>query len=295
MSEAMRAIDDGRPFFIPENAGEWSGRCARGVRVETRLDSSCAVDEIVLQLARAERHDGGLTDVDAEHVVTVRLSLGSGRCSAHDEEAEAFLTEHPWLQDAFARSPEGLQARARRTAAQRDRETSCIERLDRAEPGILIPYDELFPADWDLLVKHDDGRTYWVMDSHCSNPSCLCAEIIVDVHALDDSPNVELVGKLRLDLRAKASRPTATTARVARLVDPIWSRHGAELMRRRGDVRRIVAAQATSPAPTNLPDAVERPRPGRNASCLCGSGKKYKRCCLGRDPRRDGPPSVMPR
>jgi hypothetical protein len=26
-----------------------------------------------------------------------------------------------------------------------------------------------------------------------------------------------------------------------------------------------------------------KPRVGRNESCPCGSGKKYKRCCLGRD------------
>lgn len=27
----------------------------------------------------------------------------------------------------------------------------------------------------------------------------------------------------------------------------------------------------------------ERPRPGRNAPCSCGSGKKTKHCCLGKD------------
>jgi hypothetical protein len=24
-------------------------------------------------------------------------------------------------------------------------------------------------------------------------------------------------------------------------------------------------------------------RPGRNEACLCGSGRKYKQCCLGKD------------
>jgi hypothetical protein len=26
------------------------------------------------------------------------------------------------------------------------------------------------------------------------------------------------------------------------------------------------------------------PQPGRNAPCPCGSGRKFKKCCLGKDP-----------
>jgi len=28
-------------------------------------------------------------------------------------------------------------------------------------------------------------------------------------------------------------------------------------------------------------------KPGRNDPCPCGSGKKYKRCCLGKKPNTD--------
>ncbi|HEX7575716.1 MAG TPA: SEC-C metal-binding domain-containing protein [Candidatus Methanoperedens sp.] len=28
-------------------------------------------------------------------------------------------------------------------------------------------------------------------------------------------------------------------------------------------------------------------KPGRNDPCPCGSVKKYKRCCLGKKPKRD--------
>jgi uncharacterized protein YecA (UPF0149 family) len=30
------------------------------------------------------------------------------------------------------------------------------------------------------------------------------------------------------------------------------------------------------------------PRPGRNEPCHCGSGRKYKKCCLGADQARGG-------
>ena len=32
---------------------------------------------------------------------------------------------------------------------------------------------------------------------------------------------------------------------------------------------------------------IEKSRPGRNERCLCGSGKKYKRCCLAKDEAAD--------
>ncbi|PTB17092.1 hypothetical protein C9I57_30045 [Trinickia symbiotica] len=36
-------------------------------------------------------------------------------------------------------------------------------------------------------------------------------------------------------------------------------------------------------------------RPGRNDPCPCGSGKKYKHCCLNAaDPREEDPSSVVP-
>ncbi len=47
-----------------------------------------------------------------------------------------------------------------------------------------------------------------------------------------------------------------------------------------------------SPAVPNDPDRMQRdvntvrrtePRVGRNDACPCGSGKKYKKCCLGKD------------
>lgn len=38
------------------------------------------------------------------------------------------------------------------------------------------------------------------------------------------------------------------------------------------------------PPATHRAPAVREQRPGRNDACPCGSGRKYKRCCAGRDP-----------
>ena len=47
----------------------------------------------------------------------------------------------------------------------------------------------------------------------------------------------------------------------------------------RGDL--AVALVATEEAPTRVRQIVnEAPKVGRNDPCPCGSGKKYKKCCL---------------
>ncbi len=38
--------------------------------------------------------------------------------------------------------------------------------------------------------------------------------------------------------------------------------------------------------PIPPPSARRRPPVSRNAPCPCGSGRKYKRCCLGKPPSR---------
>lgn len=41
-----------------------------------------------------------------------------------------------------------------------------------------------------------------------------------------------------------------------------------------------VVQPAKVPLPLDEPNSTEKPRVGRNAPCPCGSGKKYKKCCL---------------
>jgi SWIM/SEC-C metal-binding protein len=45
------------------------------------------------------------------------------------------------------------------------------------------------------------------------------------------------------------------------------------------DIERVTMARA--PAPPTIP-AKSAPKVGRNDPCPCGSGKKYKKCCLDR-------------
>jgi hypothetical protein len=106
---------------------------------------------------------------------------------------------------------------------------------------------------------------------------CDCREIVVLLYDLS-TPDVRSVGQLRIDLRSGDPRSNPSSPSAARLFEPLWAKHGAELIRRHHEVRQAVLAHAASRRDTTRTD-----NPGRNAPCPCGSGKKFKRCCALRD------------
>src|SRR6185437_276206 len=163
--------------------------------------------------------------------------------------------------------------RAARAVAQRDR-SSCDAALARRADDKMLGYDELFPADWDLLMQHG-GATYWLCDHHCPKATCPCAAIVVQLYRVD-GPSTDYAGKLTLDLRGPHRHPETTTPVAAALFESAWRRYGDELLRRHTEVRAAVQRMATATTARALAMA---PAPSRNGPCPCGSGRKYKRCC----------------
>jgi hemin uptake protein HemP len=275
-----RALDAGSPLFLDEHARtDEPPACGRGVCVETPFDVPTGEDEIALSLRRAEWHHGA-ADVELDRV-SIALALSTGRPRPRDASAARFLAEHPWIDEALAPHLDWLRARAQRRAVQRDR-TSCLPTIER-QPAEMVPHHDLFPGDWDLIFRHD-GHIYWAVALHCLNAACPCSEVTIGLYQID-SPRTEHVGDLRVDLKSTRLTPKTANPRAARLFEPLWARHGAELLMRHGEVRRAVATYAAARGAS--PGAVEpRILPARNAPCPCGSGRKYKRCCASRDGSR---------
>lgn len=276
VTTAKRSLDDGGPFVLPAPPLDpASPKCAHGMFIETRFDarSGVSADELALLIRPGEQLDGTSMRADGEPVA-ISLSLGTGRCTPRDERAEGVLHAYPWLEKALGVRLAWLRVRARRAADQHDR-TPCVAALERTEPGALVPYNDLFPANWDLLVVHG-GQTYWSVDHHCVNPACSCSEVVVELHRID-SPKAEHIGQVRFDQRKTHVRPKASSPLAAEVFARLWAKHEKELVRRHDEVRAAVLARGARP----LADAA--PRPGRNSLCPCGSGKKYKRCCADRD------------
>lgn len=275
-----RSLDGGGPVVIHEE--DPPPPCGHGVCVETVFGPEDTTGEVTLSLRRTLRHDGGPAEVDATRG-SVRVALTSGVCTYADAEAEQLLVEHPWLRTEFVSRLDWLRERAMRHAAQRDRST-LFARLDRANPGDMVPHDEMFPADWDLLVRHG-GEIYWAIDLYCTNAACDCKEVLVRLHSIQE-PVARCVGELRIGLTSKPSPPKASSAPAMKLFEPLWSAHRAVLLARYDEVRRILRAHEQI---STVHEAAGPQKPARNSPCPCGSGKKYKRCCVDRDRQAASP------
>jgi len=282
-----RAVDTGRANIVwapePYCMHEEGDDCEHGVWVDTRVTRDTLADgSLTLALREDEEDlvdDGGYVIVG--DAITVTCSLDSGVIAAGNTAGEIFLRRHPWLADTLREELPVFHERAERVAAQSDRESAAREALARPAKT-MVRYSDLFPADWDL-VPVEDGEEYWAVDLYCRNPDCDCASSVILFYRLDDDPP-RLVGEVAIDYAKDEPDVKASTPEAGEIFDSLWAaseytlraRH-AEASRavRRFSVRAIHTAAARAPTP-----AAAGVRVPRNAPCSCGSGKKYKRCCL---------------
>ena len=169
--------------------------------------------------------------------------------------------------------------------------------LDHWEPGLLLSTMLVFPEErFDRYLV--DGKVYQVDTLFCVAPDCTCTEARFCVLAVsEDGKRLDEVGTARMPPEtmvpvgfdgAKSDlnmfthlylewrrRNVPAEARLLELRD---------LTRQRGlELYRLIEARSRRGS-RRPPAAASRPassaaKPGRNAPCPCGSGKKYKRCC----------------
>jgi hypothetical protein len=163
--------------------------------------------------------------------------------------------------------------------------------LDEVEKYHLAYFDDLIEG-----TRPDEyilgGRRYWNALYLCPYADCDChrAEVVFFDEA-PESAAVEpdgAVGSLRLELGGaggfKIVEMAAELGVPAHLIRDLWAsferRHDAgSFLRRREAQCKAVGETLWSPA---AKPARAVPQPGRNDTCSCGSGKKFKKCCLGK-------------
>lgn len=290
-----RAVDAGAAFVVwasprDRDHGAADSDCPHGALVDMRFDTLVPQQSIVLSVRAVELADGAVHAATERRELTCLLE--SGQCVAHDAAGEAFLAASPWFATRLEDRMDLVRERASRAAAQADRHTSARRRLATHEAGTMVAFDELFPADWDLLVTHE-GHHYWVIDQYCAKANCDCGELALDVHELPGDGSAPKIGHARINVREPQTKIRATSALIIDVYNALWAQSKERLRARLREVRRALTedapadlqattALATARAPTaNAASVFAQPRPSRNETCPCGSGKKFKRCCLG--------------
>ena len=151
----------------------------------------------------------------------------------------------------------------------------------------LAAVDELLDG-----TRSDDyllaNRRYWACIYLCPTPGCDCHEARV-VFFDDDAESGDAVGSVLLEFGGADGFNVLEMASECgpsdRLIKDLWA-----LFERRHDIGRFLrrreaqlkAIGETLWRPVATPVRVV-PQPGRNAPCPCGSGRKFKKCCLGKD------------
>lgn len=259
----------------------------RGVWVDTRVAGDTHErGALVLALRECEDDDGDDV-VRIDERVAISCALETGELTPLRTEGAIFLKRHPWLEEALREELPRFRRRAERAADQRDRETAAQRAL--AQSGnAMLPYHAFFPADWDLLPVCD-GQRYWAVDLYCRNPDCTCTSSVIRFHRVEDDATMTFFGEVTLDYADAEPRARTSSLDAARVFERLWKESEYSLRARHAETSGVVRRFA----PRMKERVVAPPVAGRiprNGPCPCGSGKKFKRCCLDAPASNDSSP-----
>lgn len=152
--------------------------------------------------------------------------------------------------------------------------------------GLMSAYNDVLPYGNQLIVNMD-GKQYIVMDQFCLLPKCSCADTtlsIMPISGVDDigselcafSVNYRKkqwkeLEKHSTSLSAKGLK-SAVETQIPDFYEKLLNRH----IRLKGIYAHCKKKHFESK------QSLEISGVGRNDPCPCGSGKKYKKCCLGK-------------
>jgi hypothetical protein len=230
--------------------------------------------------------------VTLEEKVIAIVDPSSGETTAHPELPDAVdpaLVD--WLgsemDEELLEVLHRYRARAKGYPPEQPRTNIDVE---GGEEFHLTAFDELFEG-----TRSDDyllaGNRYWTCIYLCPYTDCDCHKLRVAF--FDDKAEPEsgdTVGSVLLDLGGAEGfeivEMVAEGGAPEHLIRELWALFGrrhrvAAFLRRREAQAKALGATLCQPVAKPVRAA---PQPGRNAPCPCGSGVKFKKCCLGKEP-----------
>ncbi len=178
--------------------------------------------------------------------------------------------------------------RARATGGAPERPRTDID-VASLEEFHLAPFDDLFAGTRVDEYLHA-GKRYWTCVYLCPYADCDCHEARVAFFD-EDAPNSgDTAGSVLLGLGGAAGCEIVEIAAECGAPDDVirelWAlferRHQVGVyLRRREAQAKAVGATLWQPVAKPVRAA---PQAGRNDPCPCGSGVKFKKCCLGKAP-----------
>lgn len=151
--------------------------------------------------------------------------------------------------------------------------------------GDTLGYVEVFgDNEKDQLTVDFENTEKWLLDDqYCSNPTCHCKEVILTFFRVDNPKLAKHNFMIRLSLENgtyEVEQGLVDRAKIDALVKTMRNSHPTivTIFKQRYQKMKHASKEA---AQKNCEATVIRAKPsvGRNDPCVCGSGKKYKKCC----------------
>lgn len=174
-----------------------------------------------------------------------------------------------------------------------------LEQLDTVFPaeeierdGILVGYNEILPFAEPLGMQARGGKVF-IIDQYCVVPGCDCKDAHLSFHIQVDKKSKPASPSFMVSMNYKTSQWTVTkdppsrhqekdVGELIRGFQTAYPDYKSKLTQRHARIKKLYAIYRRKHGWEQAP--VQSRKIGRNDPCPCGSGKKYKKCCLLKKP-----------
>ena len=153
------------------------------------------------------------------------------------------------------------------------------------EDGLLVGWDEVFPDEPDFVFYVSEKR-YWVRDLYCISPGCHCKDANLSFTEIKGEKKYKELGAVSIDLKqfrvSDIQAMGASSEELMRLWMAFQKEPGMKrtLKTRQKEMKHIGKEIVSFSFKNKSRGLKSSLKVGRNDPCPCGSGKKYKKCCL---------------
>ena len=155
--------------------------------------------------------------------------------------------------------------------------------------SVMQTYNDILPFAETMSVVVD-GIEYVVLDQYCVRPGCRCKDVHLNLLPITEGRALETTGVVSVDYATKAwmrveDEPLpCDVATIKGLIEGAIPDFYGKLPARH-DKLRAIYANCRKRWRAAVADVIIKEPAGRNDPCPCGSGKKFKRCCMGKATR----------
>jgi len=148
--------------------------------------------------------------------------------------------------------------------------------LRRVRPGQILSYPSIFGSSSIIQLSFQENYFY-VYDNYCVNPICECSDVILDFNTKGAeylSPYCKIVYDYKLDT---VKETDLNDEEAQEIIVALLSKDKEIFYKRHQELKKEVMINISRKLFKN---SIAKIKVGRNEPCPCGSGKKYKKCCL---------------